>query len=288
VPELPEVELYSRYFAEHALHRRIARVHVRDERILGTRKDAFVDRLQGREFTRVRRHGKHLFAYVGQAILPVPHSSIPPPSGQAGLPVPSGQAGLPVLHLHFGMTGDLAAYRDVAEEPRFAKIVFDFEDGTHLAFEDVRLFGVAELVDDPDFFISEHRLGRDPLDPSFTLKVFRELIAKRRGAIKAVLMSQELVAGLGNLWVDETLFQTGIKPRRATDKLRDDEVRAVFTTMRKIVREVIERKSRGLEPPPRYLLWRREIGEQCPRCGGTIRRSTVFGRTTYSCATHQR
>jgi formamidopyrimidine-DNA glycosylase len=300
VPELPEVELYSRYFAEHALHRRIARVHVRDERILGaTRKDAFVARLQGREFTRVRRHGKHFFAYVGQAILPVLGSSSPPPSGQAGLPVPplgqarlpgppSGQAGLPVLHLHFGMTGDLAAYRDVAEEPRFAKIVFDFEDGSHLAFEDVRLFGVAELVDDPDLFIAEHRLGRDPLDPSFTLKVFRELVAKRRGAIKAVLMSQELVAGLGNLWVDETLFQTGIKPRRATDKLREDEVKAVFMTMRKIVREVIERKSRGLEPPPRYLLWRREIGEQCPRCGGTIRRSTVFGRTTYSCATHQR
>jgi formamidopyrimidine-DNA glycosylase len=261
VPELPEVELYARFFARHGLHRTIQRVEVRDERILGvTRKDEFVRRLRGKQFTRVRRHGKHFFAYT------------------------DGQAGAPVLHLHFGMSGDLA----FNEEPRHTRVLFAFGDGTKLAFEDMRLFGVADLVDDPDAFIAEHRLGRDPLDPHFTLRDFRELMSKRRGAVKAMLMSQEVVAGLGNLWVDETLFATGIAPRRPVEKLRDSEVKGLFTAMRKIVNEVIARKERGLEPPPRYLLWHRQEGERCPKCGGTIRRSVVAGRTTYACGKHQR
>ncbi|HEV3486757.1 MAG TPA: DNA-formamidopyrimidine glycosylase family protein [Vicinamibacterales bacterium] len=154
MPELPEVETYTRYFAKHALHQRIARVDVIDERILADiRKEPFVRRLKGRTFTRVRRHGKHLFA----------------------------DAGATWLHLHFGMTGDLSYYRD-GEAPRFAKIVFDFEGGAHLAFEDMRLFGLANLVDDPDAFIAERRLGPDPL--ALTFPRFNALLDGRRGAIK--------------------------------------------------------------------------------------------------------
>src|SRR5437764_14817649 len=127
MPELPEVESYGRYFARHALRRTIKRADVRDERILSAiRKEAFARKLRGRKFTRVRRHGKHLFVDAGGVW----------------------------LHLHFGMTGDLAFYRDVAKEPRFARVVFDFDDGSHLAFEDMRLFGVVDLIDDPDAFIA--------------------------------------------------------------------------------------------------------------------------------------
>jgi formamidopyrimidine-DNA glycosylase len=125
VPELPEVEGYARYFAQHALGKRIARVEVLDERILGEiRKEAFVRQLEGRSFTEVRRHGKHLFARATGGTL--------------------------WLHLHFGMTGDLTSYGDESGAPRFAKIVFAFDDGSHLAFEDMRLFGLAELIDTPD------------------------------------------------------------------------------------------------------------------------------------------
>jgi len=248
VPELPEVEEYGRYFARHALNRTIKRADVRDERILGEiRKDVFARKLRGRAFTQVRRHGKHLFI----------------------------QAGTVWLHLHFGMTGDLAFYRDVAEEPRFARVVFDFDDGSHLAFDDMRLFGVVDLIDDPDAFIAGHRLGRDPLDAKFRAGDFRTLIAKRRGGIKALLMSQDFIAGLGNLYVDETLFETGIHPRRSAEKLKDADVGAIFTTMRKIVRN-----------PNRKLP--RDEAEQCPKCGGTIKRAVVAGRTTYFCGKHQR
>ncbi|HEX6095743.1 MAG TPA: DNA-formamidopyrimidine glycosylase family protein [Thermoanaerobaculia bacterium] len=267
MPELPEVETFTRYFARHALHQRIARVDVLDERILGgIRKDAFVRRLKGREFSRVRRHGKHLFADAGAAW----------------------------LHLHFGMTGDLAYTRK--EPPRFARVVFGFDNGAKLAFEDMRLFGVVDLLDDPDAFIREKRLGADPLDRSFTPKKFAALLEKRRGAIKSLLMAQEIIAGLGNLYVDETLYQTSIHPRRPVDRLQAAEVRAIHATIRRILRETIARHAREAELPRTYLYHHREVGERCPlrlrsgqaRCGGTIQRTVVFGRTTYFCAKHQR
>src|SRR5258708_2509131 len=99
MPELPEVESYARTFARHALRRTIVRVRVLDERILAVRPRELCA-LEGRQFTQVRRHGKHLFA----------------------------QAGDVWLRLHFGMTGDLTT-----EEDRFARVVFDFDDGTLLA-----------------------------------------------------------------------------------------------------------------------------------------------------------
>lgn len=261
MPELPEVETYARYFAQHALEQTIARVDVRDERILADiRKETFARRLKGRAFTSVRRHGKHLFAEAGPAW----------------------------LHLHFGMTGDLAYYNGREQEPRFARIVFRFAGGAHLAFEDMRLFGLAELVDSPDRFIAARGLGPDPLDPSFTFARFEALLARRRGAIKSLLMTQEIVAGMGNLYVDETLYQTSIHPQRAADRLNLGERRALFSSMRKILRDTIARHARGAESPPSFLIHHREAGERCPKCGGTIRRTVVFGRTTYFCTKHQR
>lgn len=263
MPELPEVETYTRYFAKHALEQTIARVDVRDERILGEiRKDAFVRKLKGRAFTSVRRHGKHLFAEVSSAGT--------------------------WLHLHFGMTGDLAYSRDREGDARFARIVFHFDNGAWLAFEDMRLFGLAELVSSPDAFIADRRLGPDPLDPRFTFRRFAALLEKRRGAIKSLLVTQEILAGLGNLYVDETLFQTSIHPRRSAERLKKAEERALFTTMRRILRETVVRHERGKDHPPKYLIHHREEGERCPRCGGTIKRAVVFGRTTYFCGKHQR
>src|SRR5687767_3346904 len=263
MPELPEVESYTRYFARHALGQKIARVDVRDERILGEiRTETFVRKLKGREFSSVRRHGKHLFAETS--------------------------AKTTWLHLHFGMSGDLAYYRDREEAPRFARIVFDFANGAHLAFEDMRLFGVADLVSSPDAFIADRGLGPDPLDPAFTFARFSALLERKRGAIKSLLMTQEAIGGLGNLWVDETLFLASVHPRRPIDRLKNEEARAIYTTMRRLLNDVIARHERGAGMPAKSLYEHREPGVRCPRCGGTIQRAVVFGRTTYFCAKHQK
>ncbi|HSY50205.1 MAG TPA: DNA-formamidopyrimidine glycosylase family protein [Thermoanaerobaculia bacterium] len=259
MPELPEVELYCRYFTRHALHQRVTRVLVLDERILGVRKPALTRAIVGREFTSVRRHGKHLFAGAGSSW----------------------------LHIHFGMSGDLAWYHDDAEKPRFARVILEF-DGGRLAYDDMRLFGVVDITPDPEAFIAEHRLGPDPLDASFRLPVFRRIVSGRRGAVKSLLMSQDIIAGMGNLYVDETLYRASIHPRRPVDRLSAAEVKAIFTGMRNILKEAIAFKSRGGDYPGRYLVQHREEGDRCPLCGGTIQRSIVFGRTTYFCGTHQR
>ena len=260
MPELPEVETYARYFARHAVGQPIARVEVRDERILGaTRRETLARRLRGRAFLSVRRHGKHLFADAGGIW----------------------------LHLHFGMSGDLAYYHPPVPEPRFARVVFRFTNDACLAFEDMRLFGVVDLVADTDEYIVRHGLGPDPLDPRFTLRAFRSRLTGRRGAIKPLLMGQEVVAGLGNLYVDETLFDIGVDPRRGAERLTADEVRLMHASMRRILRETIRRHAREAELPPRYLIHHREAGARCPRCGGTIRRSVVGGRTTFACGRHQ-
>ncbi len=251
MPELPEVEMYARYFARHALRQKIVRLRVVDARVVGTRK---LRNLVGRSFQRVRRHGKHLFADAGDVW----------------------------LHIHFGMTGDLAYYTDVP--PRFARVIFDFENGGHLAFEDMRLFGVVDLTTSPDDFIRQRGLGPDPLE--LHLPDFRRLLKKRRGRIKALLMAQDVIAGIGNLYADEALFRSSIDPRRPVDRLSEDEVKALFTAIRRVMQQTIEFKSREADDPPRFLIQHRQEG-RCPRCGGTICRTIVAGRTTYYCVQHQ-
>lgn len=253
MPELPEVEMFKRYFESHALGQTVTRVRVLDARIAGTRR---LGDLAGHSFRSARRHGKHLFVDAGDVW----------------------------LHIHFGMSGDLAYYTD--EPPRFARVVFDLQDGAHLAYDDMRLFGIVDLTPSPDAYIREHELGPDPLE--LNLRGFRALLAKRRGRIKALLLSQNIVAGIGNLYADEALFRSGIDPRRPVDRLSDGEVRSLFGNIRRILQEAIAFKSRGGDYPGRYLVQHREEGERCPRCGGTIRRTVVAGRTTYYCARHQK
>ncbi|HUJ12356.1 MAG TPA: DNA-formamidopyrimidine glycosylase family protein [Thermoanaerobaculia bacterium] len=253
MPELPEVEIYKRFFERHALGQTVTRVRVLDARIAGTRK---LSQLAGREFRRVRRHGKHLFADAGDLW----------------------------LHIHFGMSGDLAYYRD-GDPPRFARLIIDFEGGEHLAYEDMRLFGIVDLTPSPEAYVREHDLGPDPLE--IDLRRFRERIAGRRGRIKALLLSQNVIAGVGNLYADEALFRSGLRPDRPSVRLTADEVKTLFTKIRGVLRETIAFKSRGETYPARFLIQHREEGDRCPKCGGTIRRTVVAGRTTYFCARHQ-
>jgi len=261
LPELPEVEIYRRYFEAHALGRRITNVSVRDPRILGeTTAEALRSALVGKKFDALVRHGKHLFARAGKRW----------------------------LHLHFGMTGDLVWYEEDGAEPRFSRVIIDFAGGGHLSYEDMRLFGVVDMVGSPEQYRDAHNLGADVLDPGFGLRDFRRSLSGRRGAIKALLMSQEVVAGLGNLYADEALFQTGIDPRRSTERLRPEEVGKLYEAMRKILSAVLERKIAGRGYAARYLVTHRDEGERCPRCGGEVRRTVVGGRTTYFCARHQK
>lgn len=263
MPELPEVESYRRYFEHHALGQEIVSVSVQDRGVLAKRTSAARLRreLQGQKFDRVTRHGKNLFARV---------------------------SGGGWLRIHFGMTGDLSYFHHPHDEtPRFARIVFRFPGGA-LAYQDARKFGRVELIGTPEDYLRDQGMGPDPLSEEFKVHEFVKRMAKRRGAIKPLMLNQRVLAGIGNLYADEALFQAGVHPLARVERLSAERLTRVFRVLNTVLRKIITIQAKDDRYPRKFLLPRRGEGQRCPRCGGVIARATVAGRTTYFCRRHQR
>jgi formamidopyrimidine-DNA glycosylase len=257
MPELPDVERFKGYLEATALHQEIAAVKVLDADLLesvSTRN--FQSQLKGRSFELTSRHGKYLF--VG-----------------SGTP--------PFLVMHFGMTGYLSYFRNDKEAPEHARVVFQFTGDFRLAYVCQRKLGLVTLTEDPASFIEARGLGPDALDDGLTLARFRDRLAGRRGALKSALMNQEILAGVGNVYADEILFQAKIDPNTKVDELDDRKLRAVYRTMRRVLRTSIRNNAEIDRLPKSYLLPHRDSDGRCPRCGGGLEKGRVSGRGTYYC-----
>jgi formamidopyrimidine-DNA glycosylase len=258
MPELPDVEIYRRTLDVHALHRTISGVVVSDARILGDLAEAaFVGRLRGNRLERSRRHGKHLLAQLAQGGW---------------------------LTLHFGMTGDLR-YVEPPEDVPYDRVRLEF-DGGSLVYVNRRMLGRVGLADDADAFIATEGLGPDALDPTFDLAVLSAALDGRR-EVKAVLMDQGVVAGIGNLYADEILFQARLHPRTPGRTLDKANRKTLSGKIREVLETAIERGA-GAEQflerlPKSYLLPQRHEGGVCPRCRQKLVTLKAAGRTSYSC-----
>jgi formamidopyrimidine-DNA glycosylase len=260
MPEGLEIELYRRLADATALHRRITAVDAPDPWYLkrGIDEEALASVLVGRSFTGDRRHGKLLLLDVD---------------------------GGPTLGLRFGMTGKLEVdgragvdelqYTSPRQDPAWIRFQVSFADGGTLAVRDPRRLGGVEL--DPD----EDSLGPDML--AITAGQLRDALAGSTAPLKARLMDQRRVAGLGNLLVDEILFRASLDPARPAGSLDDRELRRLHRHLR---RTLVELTERGGSHMGDLRVARREPGP-CPRCGGRLQRRTIGGRTTISCADHQ-
>ena len=258
MPELPDVQVFKEYVDATSLHQRITSVHADAGGLRETVPETTLRRrLEGRSLRSARRHGKHLFLEV---------------------------EGDGWLRLHFGMTGSLAYYRG-DEAPEHAKLLLDFPGGYHLAYLNVRKFGEIGFVDDVDAFVEEEGLGPDALD--LDPEGFRERLAGRRGTIKGTLMSQAVLAGLGNEYADEVLFQARVHPEAATDELSRETVERLHRCMREVVAAAVEARVEPPRMPDDFLLTHRSEGEPCPRCGRPIEKIEVVGRPTYLCPHEQ-
>ena len=261
MPEILEAEKARELIHERALGREIATVHAPDAWFLkrGLTPDAAEAALPGHRFTAARRRGKLLLLDT--------------------------DADGPTLALHLGMSGrvviddhaagDPLLYAANGDNPAWRRFGVTFTDGGSMYLRDPRRLGAAEL--DPD----EARLGVDAF--SLRLAVLRAQVHASRAPIKALLMDQSRIAGLGNLLTDEALFRAGIDPARPANTLSDAEIktlaRAVSTTLR-----VLQR--RGGSHTGDHMI-ARVPGGHCPRDGAELLRRTVAGRTTYSCPAHQ-
>ncbi|MDQ6695849.1 MAG: formamidopyrimidine-DNA glycosylase [Actinomycetota bacterium] len=272
MPELIEVEYYRRA-AEKALGRTILSVDAPDAWFLkrGTTADTLEGTLPGRQATAVRRRGKLLLLDLGP-VSADPHVEVASTTGVT-------------LGLRFGMTGrlivdDSAAierleYASARDERAWDRFGLRFADGGVLRVQDPRRLGGVEL--EPD----ESRLGPDAL--TVTPRALRALLDRGSGPLKARLLDQSRLAGVGNLLADETLWRAGIDPARPAGSLETAELQRLHRHLRSTIRRLLDRGGSHLGD----LQIARLRGGRCPRDGTALERRVVGGRTTYSCPAHQ-
>lgn len=254
MPELPDVETFRRYLVATSLDRPIGRVRVEDTRVLAEVTPRTLDRrLEGRSLSHAERHGKVLFA----------------------------RAGSEWVSFRFGMTGFLRYYRRPEEAGEHERVRFDFRDGNHLAFDCQRMFGRVGLTPDPDAFIGEHRLGPDAR--TIARDRFAQRIGGHRGSIKSALMDQSALAGIGNVYSDEILYQARLHPRSEARSLGRRGLGDLHRTMKRVLERAIEAEAQPQRMPRGWLTPSRRKDAHCPRCGTPLETETAGGRSAYLC-----
>ena len=271
MPELPEVERGRRIAERAAAGRTIARVRCADDRIVfdGVAPSTVQRRLRGRRVEAVHRHGKQLWFELDRGPHPLFHFGM-----TGAFRVPSE----PDLQLK---TGPKVEERE-AWPPRFTKIHLWLDDGGELVMTNARRLGRIRLREDPRHEPPIANLGFDPLHALPPPGRFVELLTRRTGTMKGVLMDQSFAAGVGNWIADEVLYQAGIDPRRRADSLAEFEALAVRGALRTVVRTAVRVDADKTRFPADWLFhvrWGKTVGATT-RQGEPVEFLTVGGRTT--------
>jgi formamidopyrimidine-DNA glycosylase len=268
VPELPEVETIRRHLAPHVEGRTVARMEILDARWCDPAAPAEVEAaVAGRRVEALGRRGKYLVWELGDEVF---------------------------LVMHLRMTGNLLLAGDGAARPHL-RVRIELGSGKSILFTDPRRFGTGvvllgrDALD--DYFAS--RLGVEPLGPDFTADALRALARGRRAPVKAFLLSQERIAGVGNIYADEALFRARIHPLRPVGTLRRAQIEALRDAVVESLKLGIDSRGATIDDfrhpdgasgsfQTRFLVHLRE-GEPCPRCGRPIVKLRAAGRGTYVC-----
>lgn len=258
MPELPDVEKWRRYLDATSLHHRVAEVDLRGAGTLdaATRR-RLLARLPKASFDRTMRHGDYLFVKLREEA--------------------------DWLMLHLGMTGRLACLKGEESPPEHTRFLVRFADGRRLACSSERHLGRIGLVESPAAFIRESGLGPDAFLPGLSLAEFRHGLARRRGSVKSAVMDQRFIAGIGNRYSDEILFQARIHPRTGARKLRKHQTAALYATIARVLHIAIGRGADPARLPASWLLPHRKAGGACPRCATPLGWLVTSGRKAFFC-----
>jgi formamidopyrimidine-DNA glycosylase len=275
MPELPEVETIKRQLAPHLEGRTLEQVEILDPRWSSPAPPAEIAAaLEGRRVEAVERRGKYFDLELSDEV----H-----------------------LVMHLRMTGNLLLIPAGEEGERpHTRVRIALDDGSRLLFCDPRRFGTGLVLlgDAARDAYFERRLGVEPLGPDFTADALRALARKRRSPVKAFLLSQERIAGVGNIYADEALFRARIHPLRPVGTLRRPQIEALRDAVVESLEAGIDARGASIDDfrhtdgargsfQDRFLVHRRE-GEPCPRCGAAILKLRAAGRGTYVCPRCQR
>ena len=273
MPELPEVEAVRRMLERATRGARIDRVELRRPDLRRPFPPDFVSRLTGQTIKSVSRRGKYLLATLS--------------SGDT-------------LLVHLGMSGAFRTERPRASSPPSQPVdphdhvVIVLSSGVVVTFNDPRRFGLMDLIQANDDHEALRGMGPEPLDDAFDGMVLARACAGKRVALKVLLLDQRLVAGVGNIYASEALHHAGLSPRRRASTIATPAgaprkaafalAKGIKAVLQKAVAANVQAYESG-----RFRVYERE-GKPCPRrgCGGTIRRITQAGRSTYYCPVCQK
>jgi formamidopyrimidine-DNA glycosylase len=274
LPELPEVETIRRQLAPALTGRRIVDVRVVDARWCEPApSEAIEDALRGRRIESVGRRGKYLILSVEDDV----H-----------------------LVMHLRMTGNLLLVSAGDTDRRFLRVKIDLDDGRHVLFCDARRFGRGRVLlghDAVDDYFAG-RVGIEPLGPDFTPEALQGMASGRKAPVKAFLLAQERVAGVGNIYADEALWLSKIHPLRPVGTLKPKQLSSLRDSVVQVLHAGIDARGATIDDyrdadgaegsfQEKFQVHLRE-GEPCLRCGSTIRKIRAAGRGTYFCPRCQR
>ena len=254
MPELPDVEVFRRYLNSTALNKLVDSVSVENDKVLEVSRQKLSGNLVGEKLTGTSRHGKYLFASISNERQ---------------------------LYMHFGMTGFLRYYRDTDGAPDHSRLIFELENGYRLAYDCQRMFGRVGVVDSVDQFIEERKLGPDALSVDEAEAVQR--LGARSGQVKSTLMNQRVLAGIGNIYSDEILFQARIHPASSVSDLDEDDLRQLVEKTKTVLTSAIYAQADPDDLPGHFLIGRRSEEAECPVCGGEVEAIRVGGRRGFFC-----
>lgn len=265
MPELPEVETVVRGLQGPLVGRTFTKVIITWPNSIKTPIPELERRLPGQRIEALTRRGKYLQFHLSQG---------------------------DTLFLHLKMSGELLV--EPASEPLHPHVrtIFDLDNTYQLRFKDQRKFGRVYLVADPAQVIG--KLGPEPLANDFTLKDFQALFRRRKGRLKPLLLNQEFIAGVGNIYADESCFLAGLNPHRQVDTLSEAELEKLYHAIRQTLEAgiifkgaSIDQVYRGGEFQDHFQVYDR-TGEPCLTCGAPIQRVVLGGRSTHFCPNCQK
>lgn len=274
MPELPEVETVRTSLERLLTGRRILKVDLRLEKLLRKADPkAFVTGLRGRTVIKVERRAKYLLVRLDRGTLLV----------------------------HLGMTGQVLAQcqgRVASAEftlpDKHTHLVLELTDGFQLFFRDPRRFGRLGLITPEQEHTLFQRLGPEPLGPGFTAQGLARVLAGRKASIKSLLLNQRVVAGVGNIYADESLFRAGISPRKPGGRLSPGARQALHASIRSVLKQAIRAGGTSISDfcdtdyhPGEFQFQLRVYGregEPCRQCGRPIRKAVVAQRGTHWCS----
>ena len=263
MPELPEVETIKNELTPHVIGRKIIGVDVFwDGMVKQPAVNEFRSRITGRKIIKLTRRGKYLFFHLDK--------------------------GNDVLVMHMKMTGSLLVN---PSEDKFTRAILRLDNGTSIHFYDPRKFGKMWLEQDESAVTG--KLGPEPLDEDFTILTLTDILKKRAAPVKAVLLDQSIISGIGNMYADEALFEAKIHPVKPASKLSPDEVKRLYRAIRLVLQKALKNGGASvrnyIRPDGRPGTAHDDfkvahgVGKDCPGCGGPIVRIVVRGRGTYIC-----